>query len=242
MGRNKTNINNSFHNIPSTPSSPTPLKTDFKNYPHSVDICPECGNIIYKLYDSHRAERFCKVCGIIDADLILAIDIKEENIRVSDEDLSKTFNTFKRIKTKKGYERQAHKIRRIEWLKERYDRTTQGNKDLWRKQAHYFNYIGVMNTHFNMTKKQQKDAQRLIHDIGNLRNLCKRCKYEIVVSAICVYVMKKDKRDIRLRGKNRNKFLIDNGLTQEKYGLILGNMVRFFEERRFSHTETQADL
>lgn len=240
MAQNIKKSSYSFNDITKSPSPPN--YSDFKNFPHSTDICYNCGNIVYRLTDSHRGESFCRECGIIKPELNFDISLTEENIRVQDEDLAKIFNTFTRIKTPKGYERQSNKFRRIEWLKERYDRTTEGNKDLWRKQAHYFNYIGVMNTHFKMTKKQQKDAKRLIHDIGNLRNLCKRCKYEIVVSAICVYVMKKDKRDIRLRGKNQNKFLIDTGLTQEKYSLILANMVQFFEERRFSHTETQADL
>ncbi|MDP3424512.1 MAG: hypothetical protein Q8S32_12210 [Burkholderiaceae bacterium] len=82
-----------------------------------------------------------------------------------------------------------------------------------------------------MNKKQEDHAERLIHQIGNLRNLCKKCKYETVVSALCVYAMEQDKRDIRLSGKNQNRFLLDNGLTYQKYSLILRNMARFFEER-----------
>lgn len=230
MGRKNTLNENSFHIITSTPS-PSPLYTDFKNFPHSVDICPNCQNIVYKLYDDHRSENFCKVCGIIDPELILGIDIKEENIRVNDEDLAKTFNTFKRIKTKTGYERQAHKIRRIEWLTDRYDRTTTGNSTLWRKIALYNEHIKIVSAELNMNKKQEDHAERLIHQIGNLRNLCKKCKYETVVSALCVYAMEQDKRDIRLSGKNRNRFLLDNGLTYQKYSLILRNMARFFEER-----------
>lgn len=161
------------------------------------------------------------------------------NIRVNEEELAIAVNTFHRVKTiqkngKMEYERQPSKFRRIPWLTERYDRTNEGNKDLWRKQNLYKNYIGVINTHFMMTPYQKKISWELILKIGNLKNLCKNCRYEQIVAAICVYNMKKDNRDIRI---DKNKFLKEIKLSRNRYAVIMENMAIFFEERNIFHAD-----
>lgn len=79
-----------------------------------------------------------------------------------------------------------------------------------------------------MTSYQKKESERLIHKIGNLNILCRNCSYKQIVAAICVYNMKKDKRDIRI---DKNKYLMDINLSKNKYAIIMENMAKFFEER-----------
>lgn len=221
------------------------LSTDFKNYPRNINICGNCHGIVRERTDYKHGIVFCENCGHVKNTIPLENqEISPENIHVDEEEIAIMVNTFQRVKTRTTdgqikYNRAPSKFRRITWLKERYDRSTEGNMGLWRLQTQYENYIGVVNTHFMMTEFQKKESLNLILQVGNLKNLCKNCRYEQIVAAICVYTMKKDKRDIRIQ---RNKFLKEIQLSRNKYAVIIENLAQFFQERHFFHADLNNSL
>lgn len=131
-------------------------------------------------------------------------------ILVEDDHLSDYFN------------QNSKKDNRVRWLESQYS-DTRGDKQGWRMRQ-YHDFIGVVNTHFMMTDYQKDEVWEVIQKVDNLKFFHRTASYEVIVLALCVGVMKKDKREISFKKRLPRKafgFVEEVGLCEEDYLKIM---------------------
>ena len=210
----------------------------------TVELCSNCHSIIRERRDSFHGHYFCENCGYVSRQILVlhgnkameeitvATDTQkiddypdEPSLKVSDEEIGREVNSFRYRKNKFGIlQREDNKFRRIQWLCERYDRATEGDMKAWR-QDRYYDYIGVVNTHFMMTPSQKSRVAHFIKSLGGVKQVHRQCSYEQIITALCIIVMKSDGRCIDFNGRNSSQiqriFLEEIGLTEQLYYRII---------------------
>lgn len=189
----------------------------------SIGVCPGCGRIVRMRKDHHHAEIICEKCGCVIESFQISDEMPE--ICVSERELEIELNTY-RLSPTSNEKTRVGNLTRYGYLIKRYDRSTEGNMKKWRDQR-YKDYIGIVNTHFNMTKTQKGRVESVINQYEDLGDLHGNAGYECIVTALCILSMKKDKRRISFDNKGMNKtqrnFIKEVGLTERKYITIIEN-------------------
>jgi hypothetical protein len=182
----------------------------------AVDQCPECKCIVRIKQDPHHAEQLCDHCGCVIREKIPYMELSE--IHVTDRELEIELNTWNT--DREGKKTRRSKLIRFNSLMERYDRKTEGNNKKWRN-GKYKDYVGIVSTHFMMTKLQKTRVFEMIDDRRDIKDLHRKASYEQIVTSLCIISMKKDKRRIGFNDKSltagQKAFIGEIGLTEGLY-------------------------
>lgn len=187
-----------------------------------IEICPECEKIVRMKKDHYHAEIVCEQCGAIIREKITLNELPE--ICVSDRELEIELNTYRQKSSKSLERNRIGGLIRYPALMMKYDRSTEGNKKKWRNKM-YKDYVGIIHTHFMMTKTQQTRVKEMIDFNGDIQELHRQASYEQIITALCILSMKKDNRKIYFDAKYLTKaqkgFIDEIGLTEKKYIRIM---------------------
>lgn len=200
---------------------------DLKKFQTSrIDACPVCesSKIVRMKKDHYHGEILCEQCGAVIEEQITIDEIPE--ICVSDRELEIELNTY-RLKSKNSLEKtRIGGLTKYPGLMVKYDRSSEGNKKKWRAKM-YKDFVGVVNTHFHMTKTQQIRVKEAIDYHEDIKELHRQANYESIITALCILSMKRDKRRVSFDNKGMNKaqleFINEIGLTEKKYIKIMEN-------------------
>lgn len=205
---------------------------DLKKLPGGLYICHQCRSFTYFRHDTHRAEKICEHCGTVIKENMMVSENPVTGdsyieILVDDSDLQDYFRS-------KNTENDG----RVKWLEKQYSET-HADKQGWRLRQ-YHDYIGIVNTHFQMTTYQKDRVWFLIQKAGEIQYFHQKCSYEEIVLALCIGVMKQDKigrKDApELSFKKRrprkafNDLVDEVGLVEEDYFKVM-EKVAFLEGR-----------
>lgn len=196
---------------------------DLKKFQKSkIDICPKCGKIVRMRKDPYHGEILCEKCGAVIKEQITINEIPE--ICVSDRELEIELNTYRLKSGDLSEKTRVGGLTRYPQLMMKYDRSTEGNKKKWRSKM-YKDYVGIVNTHFMMTKTQQNRVKEIIDFNGDIQELHRQASYEQIITALCILSMKKDNRKIyfdkKYLTKAQKEFIDEIGLTEKKYIRIM---------------------
>ncbi len=111
---------------------------------------------------------------------------------------------------------------RVRWLEKQYSET-HADKQGWRLRQ-YHDYIGIVNTHFQMTPYQKDRVWYLIQRAGEIKYFHHTCTYEMIVLALCLGVMKQDGRRIEFKDRRPRSafgFVDEVGLIEEDYFKVM---------------------
>jgi hypothetical protein len=173
-----------------------------KGYPI---LCPYCKTRSIERHDYKNGNYFCENCGYITKEIRV---IYHNGIPYEF-----TVNVGK-IKYKKV------NIRR---LQRKYEKKTNGGQD-WKLIDKYKNYLDYFAGEYTMIPKSRNEALKDIKRANGIRVFCKNCNYERVIAAICVYLMRRDGRTIRI---DEHKMIKNTGLTDRWYISIIEKYTQF---------------
>lgn len=197
---------------------------NIKKFKKSVDYCNNCKSITRIRNDNYHAEQICEHCGAVLKERMNPIGMPE--IQVTDEELLIELNryTFEKtggwIKTKR---KKVSKFQKIPGVTDYYNLHKEEIRQRKRLKE-YKEDMEIVNTEFMMTPYQKERTMYIITELNLLKPLCSRCTTLQIISSICVYVMRRDKRRIDI---NRNKFLKEIGLSEHKHIIIMENLNDF---------------
>lgn len=187
-----------------------------------IDVCPECKKIVRMKLDHYHGEILCEQCGAVIKDNITLEEIPE--ICVTDRELEIELNTYRQKSSNSIKKERISSLKKYKPLMQKYDRSSEGNKRKWRNKT-YKDYVGIVSTHFMMTKTQKQRVYEMIDFNGDIKDLHRQASYEQIVTALCILSMKKDKRRLSFDNKGMNKnqlsFMEEIGLTWKKYIRIM---------------------
>lgn len=189
-----------------------------------IDVCPnpDCKKIVRMKDDHYHAETVCEQCGAVIKEQITLDEIPE--ICVSERELEIELNTYRQKSSKSLDKTRIGGLLKYPSLIERYDRSNEGDMKKWRTKM-YKDFVGVVNTQFQMTKTQQIRVYEIIDYIKDVKELHRQCSYEAIITALCILSMKKDKRRLSFDNKGMNTtqldFINEIGLTYKKYIRIM---------------------
>jgi transcription initiation factor TFIIIB Brf1 subunit/transcription initiation factor TFIIB len=197
---------------------------NIKKFKKSVDYCQNCKSITRIRNDNYHAEQICEHCGAVLKERMNPIGMPE--IQVTDEELLIELNryTFEKadgwIKTKR---KKVSKFQKIPGITDYYNLHKEEIRQRKRLKE-YKEDMEIVNTEFMMTPYQKQRTMYIITELDKIKFLCTRCTTLQIISSICVYVMRRDKRRIDI---NRNKFLKEIGLSEHKHIIIMENLNDF---------------
>lgn len=129
------------------------------------------------------------------------------------------------IKTR---ERQRNHLSKIPGLIEKYEKKMNLTMDEWRRLYLYEDYVDIINTEFMMTPHQKQRIKYIIKELKDLKQLCRNCSYQQIISSIAIYVMRRDKRRFDI---DINPFFKTINLTDRKHTGIMENLNEFREKK-----------
>lgn len=194
-----------------------------KDVPHGVVICEGCGFILGEVLVDYPPESNKPIYSFKECEDMSEVTINSvPNCSVSDRELLAECNTtsYPEGKDKPQKNKQFKGIAKL--LKQYDKQVTNADEKRAYRLNKYTEYVGVVNTNFMMSKYQKSRAKHIIYKVGNFKKVCKNCKYEVMVTAICIYIMRRDGRKIKIP---TNRFCRSIGLTQNKYTLIIENLL-----------------
>ena len=197
---------------------------NIKKFKKTIDICPNCKSITRIRNDPYHAEQICEHCGAVIKERMTPIEMP--SIQVTDEELLIELNryTFEKtggwIKTKR---KKVSKFQKIPGITDYYNLHKEEIRQRKRLKE-YKEDMEIVNTEFMMTPYQKERTMYIITELDKIKFLCTRCTTLQIISSICVYVMRRDKRRIDI---NRNKFLKEIGLSEHKHIIIMENLNDF---------------
>lgn len=195
---------------------------DLQKFRKKIDTCPDCKRIVRIRTDHYHAEQLCEKCGAIIREQMTLPELPE--ICVTDRELEIELNTYRSKKTRPLDKTRVGGLTRYKSLIQKYDRSTEGNKKKWRNKT-YKEYVGIVNTHFEMTKTQMIRVYEIIDYNGDIKELHRQATFEQIITALCILSMKKDKRRLSFDNKGMTKtqlsFITEIGLNIDKYIRIM---------------------
>jgi len=195
---------------------------DLKKFRKKIGTCPNCHKVVRTRTDHYHAEVLCEQCGAVIREQLTLEELPE--ICVTDRELEIEINTYRRRKTNPTDKVRIGGLTRYPELMMKYDRSTDGDKRKWRRKT-YKDYVGVVSTHFMMTRVQKNRVYELIDYNGDIQNLHRQASYEQIITSLCILSMKKDKRiiyfDDKYLTRPQREFIEEIGLTYEKYSRIM---------------------
>lgn len=158
-------------------------------------LCPYCRVRSIERKDWKNGNYFCEHCGFIT-----------KEIRV-------IWHAGKPYEFLVEIGRLPYKKRNINSLRRKYEKKTNGTTE-YRIHDKYKTYLGYVAGEFGMTKWQHKEVLRDIIKANGVNLFCKRCDYKTIIMAMCIYLMRADKRDIRL---DEHRLITASGLNEKNY-------------------------
>lgn len=181
-----------------------------KFYPRYTTFCLNCGYNLHDRKDWKHGIHFCEICGFVTKQVMVVN--QGGNREEHSVDLYPEYNRRYAIEQEKD----------IKKLREIYEKQTQCRQE-YRIERDYKHYTDIVASNFNMTKYQKEEVLWYIREAKGVNKFCKNCSYEQIILALCVMVMRSDKRRIKLKDY---KIVKEEGLTERKYTTILENAIK----------------
>ncbi len=209
-------------------------KVDYKGSKWSVEkieygTCDECNYPVFAL-DTYRGEKVCERCGYVEKSFHLDQDIDilihhgiltDENAENSNDriiNLSKSGKYIEKL-INSGYyyesiteqEPYLNKHNKLCWI--------DNKKKKWRK-SQYALFVDIVGSNYMMTSYQKQRAKEIIENFS-LSQIHSRINHNAIITGICIYFMKKDKRHVLIKNST---FCKEVGLNNDSYTVIKKNM------------------
>ncbi|WJI09169.1 hypothetical protein FGU46_03215 [Methanobacterium sp. CWC-01] len=206
---------------------------DLKKFRKKISTCPNCRRVVRTRTDHYHAEILCEECGAVIREQLTLDELPE--ICVTDRELEIEVNTYRRRRSNPTDKVRTGGLTRYPELMMKYDRSTDGDKRKWRRKT-YRDFVGVVSTHFMMTRIQKSRVHEVIDYLDDIQELHRQASYQQIVTSLCILSMKRDKRiiyfDVKYLTKSQKNFIDDIGLTHDKY-------IRIMEKLSFPVLSTQ---
>ena len=107
--------------------------------------------------------------------------------------------------------------------------TTQPTTREERRLYERLEYINHVSNELNLTKIHKLRIRHIVTNIEKLSNLCKKCKWETIITAIAFYVKCYYQQNCNIHHINRYSICKENKLTLSKYAVILTRLAGEFQ-------------
>lgn len=168
-----------------------------KGYP--LKNCPYCGKESIERHMKKDGLFFCELCGFVT-----------KEVRV----LSwrgKPYKVFIPV-GKRLYTKPNHKF-----LQRKYEKSTKNGID-YKIKDEYLPYLNLIDQELHLTTWQKREVKNDILKANGVKLFCRNCKYKTIIMAMCIYLMRADKRDIKIKDYSIIK---KSGLTDRRYTSIV---------------------
>lgn len=192
--------------------------------------CDECKHPVFA-FDAYMGETVCECCGIVENTVHLTDDrelLIQHGVITDDNAESLAYN--KSVKLSKSGE-YIKKLINSDYY---YESITQqqpylneqdklcwidNKKKAWRK-SQYALFVDIVSSNYMMTSYQKQRAKEII-DKYPLNQIHSRINHNAIITGICIYFMKKDRRHVLIKN---SPFCKEVGLTNNSYRVIKKNL------------------
>lgn len=204
----KSNIKHAKHDLFLKNRELLKEKKEYNGRPWSVEYaelgeCPECGYPV-KAVDHWRGETVCKGCGFVLTDSAPAIPDQEVLNHSSTDKFETGTKTTK--DEKKALKRAGRRV------------LNHTDKSEWRKDQQLLT-VDAVSSHFMMNRNQRAIVREVLRN-HHPREFHSRLNNKAVITAICMYVMRRDGRLIQYQ----DKFVRTTGLNEIGYRVVKRNL------------------
>lgn len=98
-----------------------------------------------------------------------------------------------------------------------------------RRQNERLRYVDYVAKHLKLNKNQEEQVRELILAAPQFKNICRRCTWQCIVTAMAWHIKFLDKKEMGIM--RRYKICRENDLTIEKYGVIMSHLLQHFMKK-----------
>jgi len=180
-------------------------KSDVKSLPGYPILCPYCKIRSIERKDWKNGNHFCENCGFVT-----------KEIRV-------IWHGGRPYEYLVSINKLPYRRKNIKALQRKYEKKTNGTTE-YRIHDKYKSYLDYVAGEFGMTRWQHKEVLRDMIKAKGVNQFCSKCDHKTIIMAMCVYLMRMDKRDIRL---DEHRLITVSGLTEKNYTPIIEKYTNF---------------
>jgi len=117
---------------------------------------------------------------------------------------------------------------------------TKQPNEVWSKKSEYKNKknqrlakkINIANIKMNQLNIRGNDRKRvikIIEEIPDFKEICCNCSYDLIISAICYYILKTKKSYLKIEDYN---LFNEDGLNYKNYSTIISKVLYFYQKKK----------